>query len=241
MTPPLIGITTAVGRNESTGITILTAYERNVAAIERAGGLPVLVPSTLSEPSLRALYDRLDGVLLPGGGDIDSRHWNEALHPTANTLDPNRDRTELTLARWAVADDRPLFGICRGHQVFNVAMGAGLIQDIGSQVEDALKHDNFHPNPRNLRVHDIAVDASSKLGAIIGQTRIDVNSLHHQVVRAAAPGVRVTATAPDGLIEATELPDKRFALTVQWHPEDLTDDARMFGLFKAFVEAARGA
>lgn len=241
MNKPLIGITTAVSRNPTSGITTLAAYIRNVEVVERAGGIPVLIPCTLDDASLRALYERLDGVLLPGGSDIDSKYWNEALHPKADGIDPARDHTEITLAKWAVEDDLPLFGICRGHQVFNVAMGSGLIQDIPSQVETPLKHDNFSPNPRDMRVHEISVDSSSKLAHVIGQTSVSVNSLHHQAVREASPNVSVTAKSPDGLIEATEMPDKRFVLTVQWHPEDLAEDEHMFNLFRAFIEAARSS
>lgn len=236
---PLIGVTTSVSKNESFGITTLAAYDRNVVALERAGAIPVLIPCNLSEDTLRGLYERLDGILLPGGGDIHSDWWGEPLHPTANTLDPLRDATEVRLARWAVADDRPVFGICRGHQIFNVALGAALIQDIATEYSTEQKHDYFHPNPRNLRAHEIRLTPESRLAQIIGQTRIEVNSLHHQAVRRAADGLTVTALSPDGIIEATEIPDKRFALTVQWHPEDLAgEDDRMFNLFRAFVSAA---
>ncbi len=241
MKRPLIGITTAVRASESSGLVTLAAYVRNVEAVERAGGLPVLVPSTLNEETLRALYERLDGVLLPGGGDIRPEYWGEAPHPKANSFDPDRDRTEIMLARWAVADDLPIMGICRGHQVFNVALGAALVQDIESERADALKHDNFYPSPRDLRAHTVAIDESSRLRALLGVSQIEVNSLHHQAVRQAPAGLKVTALSPDGIIEATEIPDKRFALTVQWHPEDLqAQDERMFNLFRAFVQAASG-
>lgn len=243
MKRPLIGITTATSKSETSGIVTLAAYERNVHAVERAGGLPVLVPCTLSEESLRALYERLDGILLPGGGDLLPEYWGESPHPKANGFDANRDRTEMILTRWAVADDLPIMGICRGHQVFNVALGGALIQDIDSQYENALKlkHDNFFPSERDLRTHNITVEPQSRLADLLGVLQISVNSLHHQAVRQAPQGVQVTALSPDGIIEATEIPDKRFALTVQWHPEDLQEgDDRMFNLFRAFVQAARG-
>lgn len=239
MNKPLIGITSGV-RRDSPDFIVLTAYEANVRALERAGALPVLIPSTLGDDALRGIYERLDGVLLPGGGDIDSKYWNEELHPAVYGLDEARDHTEITIARWAVEDDLPLFGICRGHQVFNVALGGSLIQDIPSQVESALKHNNFSPEPRTLKAHSIAVEADSLLANIVGSAvDLSVNSIHHQSVRDVPTGVRITAQSPDGIIEATEIPDRRFALTVQWHPEDLTADEHMFGLFRAFVEAAR--
>lgn len=239
---PLIGITTGVRRDSETNFTTLVAYEANVNALERAGALPILIPSTLSDDALRGIYERLDGVLLPGGGDIDPKYWNEAIHPTVYDIEPARDHTEITLARWAVDDDRPLFGICRGHQVFNVALGGSLIQDIPSQVDAPLPHANFRPSPRDLRAHTVTVSADSRLASIIGvEANLPVNSIHHQSVREvpSAAGVVVTAESPDGIVEATEIPGKRFALSVQWHPEDLTADDRMFNLFCAFVQASR--
>lgn len=237
---PLIGITTAVRHFENSDVAYCVAYTIVIEALERAGALPVLIPSNVSDSTLQAIYARLEGILLPGGGDIDPKYFDEAPHPATGEIDPHRDRTEVQLAQWAMRDDLPIFGICRGHQVLNVAMGGALIQDIPSQLEA----ENIEPHalpdgtPRVHRSHSIALDASSKLAAIIGTTHVDVNSIHHQSVKTPAPGFVVTATSPDGVIEATEMPDKRFALSVQWHPEDLsTDDGQMQALFNHFVAA----
>lgn len=240
MRKPLIGITSGTStRPDMPDFVVVTAYNANVAALERAGALPVVIPSTLSDDALRGLYERLDGVLLPGGGDIDSKYWGEALHPSVYGLDAPRDHAEITLARWAVADDLPLFGICRGHQVFNVALGGALIQDIPSELAGALTHNNFSPQPRDLKAHPVEVAPDSRLAGIVGAgDGLMVNSIHHQGVRTVPPGVRVTALSPDGVVEATEMPDRRFVLTVQWHPEDLTAEPAMFALFRAFVDAA---
>lgn len=241
MSRPLIGITAGYRTPQNDReVPTYVSYTRVADNVMKAGGLPVLIPVGADDETLRGIYDRLDGVLLPGGGDIDSKHWDEPLHETVYGLDPARDHTEMTLARWAVADDRPVFGICRGHQVFNVALGAPLIQDIPSQHTTELTHNNFMPTPRNHLAHVVAIEPSSKLAQIVGQTNaVPVNSIHHQAVRSAAPGLNVSAVSPDGLIEATEMPDKRFALSVQWHPEDLSDDERMFNLFRSFVRAAQ--
>lgn len=237
---PLIGITTAVKQFSAYGIDMLAAYERNVRAIERVGGVPVLIPATLGEEALRAIYDRLDGVLLPGGSDMDSKYWGEDLHPKANGIDPPRDRTEVQLTRWAVKEDRPIFGICRGHQVMNVALGGSLYQDIASMVDTPLEHANFNPAPRDLRAHGVEIDPNSRLASILGQTDgLQVNSLHHQSLRDLAPDLVVTAKSPDGIIEGAEVPGRRFALSVQWHPEDLTAEETHLSLFRAFVDAAR--
>lgn len=240
MSRPLIGITAGIkqAQNER-DITTYASYVAVADNVMKAGGLPVLIPVGVDDETLRGIFARLDGLLLPGGGDIDSKHWGEPLHQTVYGLDPARDHAEITLARWAVEDNRPVFGICRGHQLFNVALGAPLIQDIPSQFTTELTHNNFLPIPRQQLSHVVAIEPSSKLASIIGETNaVPVNSIHHQAVRVAAPGLNVTAVSPDGLIEATEMPNKRFALTVQWHPEDLTNDERMLNLFRAFVREA---
>jgi putative glutamine amidotransferase len=235
---PLIGITTAsiIGEN---GLTYNRMYNAVPVAVAKAGGLPVLIPTGIDESALRAIYERLDAVLLPGGPDLDPSYYGEDRHPTTN-VDPARDAIEIPLARWAYEDDLPMFGICRGHQVINVALGGTLVQDLPSQWQQApvLTHDLPNEQPRSTRLHDIQIQANSRLASIIGDLRIDVNSLHHQAVQHASPHMRVVAHAPDGVVEATEVPDRRFMLTVQWHPEDLQDNEAMQRLFRAFVEAA---
>lgn len=234
---PLIGITTATVNDD--GKLFNRVYAPNAHAVARAGGLPVYIPTGLDEDSLRALYERLDGVLLPGGSDVDPAYYHEAAHPALKAIDVKRDWTELTLARWVVEDDRPLFGICRGHQVINVALGGSLVQDIPSQLETTLVHDAPDELPRATRLHEVEIAPDSRLASILGAERVMVNSLHHQAVARPAPSVAVTAFSPDGVIEAIELPDRRFALSVQWHPEDLcVDDAAMQALFNEFVQAA---
>lgn len=239
MAKPLIGITSA-DFIDPYGKLYNRVYAPNAAAIARAGGLPVFVPTGLDDETLRELYGRLDGVLLPGGPDVDPERYGQARHPLTIYVDDPRDDLELTVARWAVEDDLPVLGICRGHQVLNVALGGTLVQDIPSQVETTLAHDIPDTTPRSTRIHDVELSADSRLAHILGTTRFAVNSLHHQSVEQPAPGVKVTGYAPDGVVEAIEVPDKPFAMSVQWHPEDLyQDDAVMARLFEAFVAAAR--
>jgi putative glutamine amidotransferase len=237
---PLIGVTTAVRSLGANGITVCTAYTAIIESLERAGALPVMIPSNVSDETLRSIYDRLDGVMLPGGGDIDPEYYHEERHPKTIVNDPLRDQTELKLVKWAVADDLPLFGICRGHQVINVAMGGSLIQDIPSEVEapELKAHDIPDGLPRSTRMHEIKLEKQSRLASIVGSTHVPVNSLHHQAVKDLAPGFVATAVSPDGVIEAMEMPDKRFTLSVQWHPEDLAaNDGKMQAIFDAFVAA----
>lgn len=236
---PLIGITSSLRVDNVTGWNYITSYAANATAIARAGGLPVVIPAVVDRDTLRALYERVDAVLLPGGGDIDPVRYAAEKHPATDKIDELRDETELIIARWCVQDNRPLFGICRGHQVLNVAMGGTLVQDIPSQVETHIKHDVPNDRPRGTRAHEVEIDETSRLAQIIGKTKTSVNSLHHQSAASRGPSVKFTAFAPDGVVEALEVADKRFALSVQWHPEDMADDEAAQRLFEAFVDAAR--
>jgi putative glutamine amidotransferase len=236
---PLIGITTADFTREF-GKPYHGAYARNAWAIADAGGLPVYIPTGLPEDVLHALYERVDAVLLPGGPDVDPAIYGAERHPETKVIDDARDSLELTLARWTYADDRPLFGICRGHQVMNVALGGTLIQDIPSEVTTDFTHDTPDTLPRSTIQHPVELNPDSHLASILGSSTVAVNSLHHQSVQRPAPGVTITGYSPDGVIESLEAPDKRFVLSVQWHPEDLyTGDESMKRLFESFVEAAR--
>jgi putative glutamine amidotransferase len=213
-------------------------YSRVVAA---AGGLPVMIPLLDDDETLRALYDRLDGLLLPGGVDVDPATYGEPRRPDCGRLDPARDRVELQFARWAITEGKPLFGLCRGLQIVNVALGGSLYQDIASQFSGAIKHDYFPTAgyPRDHLAHSIAVSSGSRLAALVGAAPLRVNSMHHQAVKSLASGLVPTATAPDGVIEAVESPDGPFLLGVQWHPESLVErDPRMHRLLAGLVEAA---
>lgn len=238
MTKPLIGITAAVWKDQYNK-EFLRVYAMNIKALEQAGGIPVVIPCNLAPETLRELYKRVDGVLLPGGGDVDPTYYGAEKHHATHSIDLARDETEISVARWAMEDDLPIMGICRGHQVFNVALGGTLIQDIPSEVDQSLLHDSDSSIPRGMIAHSVKIDTNSRLAGILKQTQPMVNSLHHQAIDKLAPGVLATAYSPDGIVEAVEVADRRFALTVQWHPEDLIDDSQsMRDLFRAFVEAA---
>lgn len=236
---PLIGITTALYTRQDNGRRYHQAYAPNAFAVERAGGLPLLIPAGLQPAAVRALYDRVDGLLIPGGGDINPARYHAVANPLTTGIDDDRDQLEITVAQWAAADDRPLLGICRGHQLVHVALGGALVQDIASEMATGIRHDNPVDRPRDL-IHAVGIAPDSRLAEVVGDVSVMVNSLHHQAVARPAPDLRVTAHAPDGLIEASELPDRRFYLAVQWHPEDLVaNDPAMLRLFEALVEAAR--
>ncbi len=212
-----------------------------VQALVSAGGVPWLIPLLEGdEATLRAIFDRLDGILLTGGVDIDPDCYGEQRHDLCDRSDPPRDWTEMTLIRWAVADRKPVLGICRGIQAINVACGGSLYQDVAAQYPGAIKHDYFSTNgcPRDYLAHDVRVESESRLAQLLGTDHCRVNSMHHQGIKQLAPGLTATAFAPDGLIEGVEMSD-RFVVGVQWHPEELTDSHEpMRRLFAGFVAAA---
>jgi putative glutamine amidotransferase len=150
-----------------------------------------------------------------------------------------RDAIELPLLRAAVDMNKPLFGICRGLQVMNVALGGTLYTHIADQLPNALQHDWQQGYPRTHLAHPVRVEEVTRLAEILGAPLVQVNSLHHQGIKDLAPNLKATAFAPDGLIEGIELPDHRFALAVQWHPEWMAEHEEMRKLFKAFVESTK--
>ena len=236
---PLIGITTHPSSAGADAADQLPAQQAYVDAVARAGGLPVVIPLGLGEHTLRALFTRLDGLLLSGGGDIDPGRFGARPIDGLRSLDPSRDSLEIQLVRWAIEDEKPVFGICRGLQAINVALGGSLIQDIPSQFADALDHD-LSGRPAAQLAHPVRIEADSTLARLLGAASLDVNSSHHQAVLDLAPGWRATAHAPDGIVEAIEWDGHLFALGVQWHPERLPQRADSVRLFEAFVRACSG-
>lgn len=216
------------------------AYDSYLHCLRSAGALPVIVPLGLAESSLHDLFDRLDGVLLAGGGDLAPEAYGQTPpHPAVREVNPARDEAELNITRWAAAADVPLLGICRGHQVVNVALGGTLIMDIPTQVKTTINHHTGRTKPLGAVAHNVTISPDSHLAAILNTTEIGTNSRHHQAIDRPAEGLRITAHAPDGVIEAAEHPDRHFLLAVQWHPENMcADDPAMQALFTAFVRAA---
>lgn len=249
MNRPLIGITTqtlhsidGIPDGLPSSWVMNQRYTHTVAA---AGGLPVLLPLLYEDPdTLRGMYNRLDGIFIPGGVDMDPATFHESPHAKLGRIDPPRDATELMLAKWAVEDGKPLFGLCRGLQVINVALGGTLHQDLEAEMPGAIKHDYF-PNAgftRDHLAHEVTIEPRSRLGQIVGDRVLPVNSMHHQGVRTLGAGLKATAFAPDGLIEALETDGENYVVAVQWHPEALADrDEKMAALFHSFVAATAAA
>jgi len=213
-------------------------YQSIPRALEMAGGAPALIPITAQESTLRALYGRLDGLMLAGGEDIAPSCFGEEAHPQLGQVDAQRDWVELTMTPWALADGMPVFGICRGVQTLNVAAGGSLVQDIEAQAPDALQHRYYPDFPLDLLSHTVRLEPGSRLAEILGREEFEVNSLHHQAVKGVGADLRVTARAPDGMIEALEGSGGAWVVGVQWHPEWLLEKSpSMKRLFEAFVAA----
>jgi putative glutamine amidotransferase len=234
---PLIGLTCTF-RNED-GSLLYGLYASYIKAVENAGGLPLLIPINLLPENLRALYDVVDGVLLTGGGDVDPTEYGVANDIPLRSINPDRDRTELTVARWAAAEDKPTLGICRGVQVMNVALGGTLYRDLASEFGTMVNHDLGGSQPRDFKGHSVEVAEGSKLANLLGDTAPSVNSMHHQAIRQLGESLKPVAVAPDGIVEGVEIPTAKFFVGVQWHPEELAGYSEpMQRLFSGFVQHA---
>ena len=239
--PPLIGITCTEIESARVHHPPHVGQNRSyVRAIAHAGGAPLLIPNLTDPILLRRLYEALDGLLLPGGADVDPGRFGEMPHEKLGSIDAIRDETEITLARWAMEEGLPLLAICRGLQVLNVAQGGSLVQDIQSQIPDAQQHDWYAEFPRDHLSHSVTILPDAKLADIMEDTTLKVNSLHHQSVKVVAPGLLITAHAPDGVIEAAEAAEQPFVIGVQWHPEELVDHRQhKHKIFVALIEACQ--
>jgi putative glutamine amidotransferase len=208
-------------------------------AVRRAGGEVRVLDRAVDRPA--DVIREVDGLLLSGGGDVLPSIYGEAAHQKFSAAEPGRDDYELELARRAVDADLPLLAICRGIQVLNVARGGSLVQDIEDQIGTSVNHTIREP-PVTI-AHDVWISEGSLLARVM-RDRLEgdtcaVNSRHHQAPKTPGEGLVVSATAPDGVIEAIEDPSRRFCLGVQWHPENFYRTGEFRPLFEAFVEACR--
>jgi putative glutamine amidotransferase len=236
---PLIGLTTTrtLSAHSYSYISVVEAY---VSALIRAGASPLLIPMGIKEDGIKDVLSCLDGILFTGGGDVHPVRYGSPPHPKVKEVIEDRDQIEFQLVREAVERDLPCFGICRGLQVINVALGGTLYEDLQTQYPNSLKHDYEITQPRDFLAHEISVQEGSKLNQFLDLTTYEVNSFHHQGIRDLAPGLSITVQSPDGVIEGIELNAYPFGIAVQWHPEWMQDHPSMRALFSAFVDFARG-
>jgi len=224
------------------GITACRKLEDYRQAVLHVGGEVRVLDASMPLPGA---LDGIEGLLLTGGDDVAPEHYGEPRHATVVEAEAGRDAFEIGLIGVARERDLPIFAICRGVQVLNVACGGTLVQDIPSQINGSSAHSfDVPPHEPYSLAHEIWVDKDSRLAALIGdrlrdQDACDVNSRHHQAVKDVAPGFRVSATAPDGVIEAIEDPAARFCLGVQWHPENFWRTGEFRALFEGFLEATQ--
>jgi putative glutamine amidotransferase len=235
---PLVAITGRKTPDSVENGSLCGARRLYLEAVIDAGGIPVILPLMESSAAALELLEHCDGVLVPGGEDIDPRHYGETPHPLLGTTDPDRDAHELAVIREARARKLPLLGICRGHQMINVAYGGTLYQDIGTQFASR------QPHPRGQfeeLAHELHLCPGSILSNLLDTSSLTINSLHHQAVKMIGTGLRSAGESPDGLNEALEGTDpEHWVLSVQCHPEALFSkvDSRWKALFAAFVREA---
>lgn len=240
---PLIGITCSMGL----GIYSMTMEnlpqeqhrlnDTYMKAIVRAGGIPVILPAYEDTALVKSVIDRLDGVVLSGGGDLDPALYSRRPNAHLGSVSPRRDAAEMAIAQYVIREtDKPLLGICRGLQVMNAAMGGSLYIDLPD--EGKLAH-SLTMYPRYMVSHEIEVAGNTHLERAMGAGKNMVNSFHHQAVKQLGEGFTVSARSiPDDVTEAIELPGERFVVGVQWHPEELTANPEARQLFADFVAAA---
>ena len=227
--PPLIAVSSC---------RKLEDYRQSI--LHTGGEVRVIDPSMSVADALAGI----GGLLLTGGGDVDPARYGATPHEKLEEVDPARDEFEIALIAAARSRGLPIFAICRGVQVLNVAAGGTLVQDIPSEVTGALNHSLVvPPHPPYELAHEVWVEKDSILAKLLGERLVgsdtcDVNSRHHQAVKTIASGYRVSATAPDGVIEAIEDPAARFCLGVQWHPENFWRTGEFRALYEGFLEAA---
>jgi len=235
--PPLIAISAPTHEDaQRVRVRLNLGYARG---IERAGGVPVIVPPLERADDAARVLDAVDGLMLTGGADVDPARYGAPRHSTVEHVSAPRDATELALLHAAHARGKPVLAICRGIQLMNVAFGGTLVQDIPSEVPGALPHDQDGDH-RGARVHAVRIEPDSILAKALGATHMEVNSLHHQAPKRIPDTLRLTASAPDGIVEGLEWRGSEWwAVGVQWHPEEL-DGRWEAGLFAAFVRRAGG-
>ena len=232
---PVIGITsTYVPKGDYSKV-----HSSYAEAIREAGGTPVLLPVIAAEELAGEYAGVLDGLLLTGGDDVPPEAYGERPLPQTKTLSPRRHRFEAAMVRAWLGTGKPILGICRGCQQVNVVCGGTLVQDIPTQVGTDVVHRN--PKGRGQATHRVKIVAGTQLRRLLPGASVLVNSNHHQAVKDVGKGLRVAARSADGVIEALESADGRFALLVQWHPERIRDAAHRKAIYGAFLRACRPA
>jgi len=229
MKRPVIGLTTDSNDADDRYMSTMTY----AAAIEKAGGLPLLLPYAVDHSLVPQYVDLLDGVCFSGGNDMNPVRYNEEWHPKVAKMDSRREAFEFTLIAEVEKRRMPALGVCFGSQLMNVHRGGSLIQFLPEQKPGCSEH--RYLKDQGACRHDIKLDLDSQLGRAIGKSEVSVNTYHKQAVNQIGRGLRVTASAPDGVIEAFEDPTLPCFVAVQWHPERLIEEPEHLAPFKLLV------
>ncbi len=244
---PVIGICSDFSEDDSIGSVSGLGFKGQswqlladdyVQAIEKSGGVPLIIPICRNEDTRSHLLDKVDGLLLTGGSDIDPAYYGQPLRKGLGQINPTRDKHEFSLVKMALASTRlPVLGICRGHQLLNVATGGELFQDLQTERDSDLHHTLWN-SPKYHPTLNATLQKNSRLYAIFGQENIRINSFNHQAISVLGDGLKSTMQAPDGLVEGAELDGGRWVCSVQWHPETMIEHhPEYLALFEAFVSA----
>ena len=214
--------------------------ESYIRALVTLGAAPIIIPLDGHTSTLRSIFSRIDGLFLAGGCDVAPSNYGQSRSRFVNEVDEERDFVELMFASWALENNTPVFGVCRGMQVLNIACGGTLLQNISAFHLNSIKHDYFPPtSPKNYLSHTVDIKAGSYLASVLG-SRTMINSCHHQAIDIVGSDIKIVAKAPDGIPEAIEIATNRFSVGVQWHPEALVDSTReQAQLFRDFVTACQ--
>jgi putative glutamine amidotransferase len=233
---PLIGLTVSMETNRE----YYSTANRNVKAIIRAGGIPILLPYLIEQEDVGEIANRIDGLYATGGGDIDPILFGEEPHPKLGVIIPERDQSEFILIQNMLERKKPILGVCRGSQVLNIAAGGDMYQDIYSQMDkELLQHSQ--QAPFDYGSHFVYVHKNSLLHKLTGEDRLRVNSYHHQANRMIPEAFQISGTASDGVIEAIESKAHPFVLGLQWHPEGMleTNDTASLKIYEGFIAACK--
>lgn len=207
-----------------------------IRAIERNGGLPILIPNIKSIEDMSLILDKVDGLLLSGGHDVNPRIYKERNSGKAGNFDNLRDHQEIFMTEYALERDLPILGICRGLQILNVTLGGSIHQDLPSA---GFPVHSLNNSLRNEPSHLLKIFEDSPLYEIFKRDEIWTNSYHHQGINELGRGLKIAALSEEGLVEAAYLEDKKFVLGVQWHPEMMYDNEEMNMIFKKFIKACK--
>lgn len=240
MSKPIIGVLGSVRHVQLGGFETrseIFVLEKYMEGVIQAGGVPLIIYSMEDKKLLDSYLSLCEGLLMPGGYDIDPRIYNENPHSKLQAVFPHLDAAWHYCARYAIAKDMPTLGICRGLQMLNIAAGGSLYQDIQTQMPDAIQH--FHPYNRENLIHKIDIMQDSRLYGILGSQTVYSNTLHHQSIKEMGKGLMAVAWTEDGIIEAIENESGQI-VGVQWHPEELLNvDRRMLNIFVDLIEKCK--